>query len=51
MCLQGWIVVGEKMFLQCEDECMDLIKEGMRLKKEKKSLEIRLGWGEDRPGE
>ncbi len=29
---------------------MDLIKEGMRLKKEEISLGIRLGWGEDRPG-
>jgi hypothetical protein len=38
------------MLLQVEDGCMDLIKEGMRLKKEEISLGIRLGWGEDRPG-
>ncbi len=30
--------MGEKIFLQCEEGCMDLIKEGMRLKKEKISL-------------
>jgi hypothetical protein len=38
------------MLLQGEDGRMDLIKEGMKLKKEQISLGIRLGWGEDRPG-